>query len=438
MKEILYIADIGDDAEIDLLREELAHYSYSLSNAVTLAKALDFVRGYQQVLINARDSKLAALELVKNIRDVYKGAIKVFVYLPKSSASEGSKFGHYGAEVEDELSIPRIIDKLPDASKRDYKVDEEIVVVHSMQGGAGASLLAILISNVLGKSGHSSLLMDLSPAATSIRDALALEAKPALLSRDRNKEQDLSKDSDWFSGYISRSCFLPESFYLHLFESAAARDLFSLRAAKYSDAIASQLSAVAARAAYYQHNPDELCASLRAATSSLALLSQELSGAAYSLFDEVLRPGSQLAKYFVIDIGTDISNSVSRQFLKFAKHMVVLLRDSPGAQLKQNSECYFKYLKDTYDLNIIPVLAPGHHRYHDYLKFSAAEWQSLLGFEPLILPYQPEEISAFVLDHEDIVEASTLSKFTSALLGRMGYSEERNRKSLMDFLVRNA
>jgi cellulose biosynthesis protein BcsQ len=403
-----------------------------------VSKALEQIRSYSQVLINARGSKLAALELVKSIRDQYKGAIKVFVYLPESSASEGSKFGLLGAEVEDELSIQRIVDKLPQANKRSYNIDEEIIAVYGMHGGAGASLLSTLIAYALGKSGLSSLLMELSPSASSIRDALVLETKPALLTRDRSKELDHSKDADWFSGFISRSHFLRETFYLHLFNSSAARDVFSLRAASFTEKISEQLLSISDRSSYYQHSADELEVALRAARSSLQLLSQELNGSSYSLFDEVLAPGSQLAKHFVVDLGSDISSPLNRQFLRFTKHLILLVRDNCTADLKTSLQGQIKHLEDSYNLNIIPVLAPGHHRYQDYYRFSASDWQSLLGLEPLLFPYQPELVSSFLLDHEELDDNSPLMEFVKSLISRIGIAETTNRKSLMEFLVRNA
>ncbi len=438
MKEILLVSDIEIDSQLELARTELAHYAYSFSFPVPLNRALEELRSYSQVLINASGSKLAALELVKAIREQHKGAIKVFVYLPDSSASEGSKFGLLGAEVEDELSVQRIIDKLPQADKRSYNIDEEIIAVYGMHGGAGSSLLSILISYVLGKSGLSSLLMELSPSATSIRDALVLDTKPALLTRDRNKELDLSKDMDWFSGFISRSHFLRETFYLHLFNSSAARDIFSLKAASFTEKISEQLLSIADRSKYYQHSADELEAALRTTRNSLQLLGQELSGSSYSLFDEVLQPGSQLAKHFVVDLGSDISSPLNRQFLRFTKHLILLVRDNCTSNLRTSLQSQIKHLEDTYNLNIIPVLAPGHHRYQDYYRFSAAQWQTLLGLEPLVFPYQPDLVSGFLLDHEDLDNNSALMSFVKNLLERVGITGTTNRKSLMEFLVRNA
>ncbi len=438
MKEILLVSDIEIDSQLELTKAELAHYAYSFSFPVPINRALDELRSYSQILINASGSKLAALELVKAIRQQHKTAIKVFVYLPESSASEGSKFGLLGAEVEDELSVQRIIDKLPQADKRGYNIDEEIIAIYGMYGGAGASLLSILISYVLGNLGLTSVLMEPSPAATSIRDALVLETKPALLTRDRNKEIDLSKDMDWFSGFVSRSHFLRETFYLHLFNSAAARDIFSLKAASFTEKISEQLLSISDRSKYYQHSADELEAALRATRSSLQLLGQELSGKSCSLFDEVLQPGSQLAKYFVVDLGSDISSPLNRQFLHFTKHLILLIRDNCSSDLKTNLQSQVKYLEDTYHLNIIPVLAPGHHRYKDYYRFSASEWQSLLGLEPLVFPYQPDLVSGFLLDHEDLDNNSALILFVKNLLERIGIVETTSRKSLMEFLVRNA
>ncbi len=439
MKEILLVSDTELDPQIELLKSELAHYSYSLSLPVSITKTMELLRQqpYAQILVNASENKLEALDLLSSIRDFYKGAIKVFVYLPNSSASEGSKYGQLGAEVEDELSLLRMVDKLPQAAKRSYLLDENVTAVYGMHGGSGASLLSILLSYALGKRGIGSLLMETSPAATSIRDTLVLETKPALLTRDRNRELDQNKDSDWFSGFVSRSHFLRETHYLHLFASMPDRDSFLLRASAFSSRIGAQLKSIGDKAGYYQS--DDLANSLRISRSNLELLSQELSGNSYSLFDEILQPGAQLAKNFIIDIGTDISSSINRQILKFTKNLIFIMRDNATSNLRDSFMQQKKYLEDVYDLNIIPVLAPGHHRYADYQRFSALEWQSLLGLEPNVFPYQPDDVTRFLLDHDELMDRSSLMTFVNLILDRTEMGDiSLERKGLMDFLVRNS
>ncbi len=438
MNEILFVSDLEPDAELELARNELLHYGYSLSFPLSISRVLEYLNShsYDQILINARDRKLLVLELVQNLRKQYKSKLKIFVYLPKSSANEGSKFGLLGVDVEDESSILTIVDRLPQQTR--IPSEQNIISVAALHGGSGASLLSILLSYALGKMGHSSLLMDSSTGATSLRDNLVLDPKPSFLTRDRSRELEQSKDLDWFWGFISRSHFLRETFYLHLFASPLDRDNFSLKAASFSDKLSEQIRTISSRATYAQ--ADELEASLRRASASLQMLANELRGNSYSLQEEIFQAAQQVAKYFIVDLGTDLSSALNRQFLSLTKYLFVLIQDLPLSSLKENFGLQKQYLESTYKLNIIPILCPKHYRYADYYRFTAAEWQSLLGFEPYIFPYEPEQISRFLLDHEDLSTRTSLFKFINNILEPMLDNEQpqaNSRKSLLDFLVRN-
>ncbi len=439
MKEILLVSNTELDPQIELLRTELTHHGYSMSFPVTINKALEHLRqySYTQILINASQAKLESLELLREIKEIFKSTIKVFIYLPNSSASEGSKYGQYSAEVEDEFSLLSMVDKLAQGEKHSCDFEENFISIYALSGGSGTSLISILLAYALGKRGHDTLLLESSPTATSLRDALALESKPALLTRDRSREQDQVKDSDWFSGFISRSPFLRETHYLHLFASMADRANFMLRASIFVDNITNQLAGLSQRINSY--NIEELATTLRIPCNNLQLLSHELSGNSRSLFDEIVQPGAQFAKTFIADLGSDIQSPINRQILKLSKSLIIVMRDNTTANLRESFNSQKKYLEDYYNLNIIPVLAPGHHRYSDYYRFTASNWESLLGVEPLIFPYLPEEVSSFLLDHEELEDQSALLKFSYSLLERAGFTQTvASRKSLMDFLVRNS
>ncbi|MDD9899125.1 MAG: hypothetical protein OXU45_09035 [Candidatus Melainabacteria bacterium] len=417
MTDILFASETELNPELRLSQSEIAHRSYSMTQAIKFSRVLEVLKhsSINIVLINAHERKLEAYELAREIKENFRGAIKTFVYLPNSSANEGSRFGLVNAEVEDEQSIKTIADKLCPKKDRDYILEENITSFYSLSGGAGSSFIAILLSYALEQ--EKVLLLE-SNNNFSIRDSLQIPTQLALLSRDRSKEINQVRDLDWFMSYVSKAKRFTNLHYLNLFANIKQRNQYLSQAAKFSTELSNKLEELA-EAKLDLFAAQEFRSKLLNIANSLQLLNRELEGESFSLFDELVQLGSKLSKIMFFDLSQDILSPLNKQLLKFSKNIVVVFRD--GQSMKQEYLEHKAYLEN-YNLNIIPVLAPAYYHYQNYQKLSAQEWISILGEVPVIYPYCPDQVTSFLIEGEQLAKSSPLMNFAQELLSRLAIS----------------
>ncbi len=437
MSDILFVSESEVLPELELAKNEISHYNYNLSFPVNFNKAVDFLKGTTAsiVLINANSRKIEAYELAKEIKEIFRGGIKTFVYLPNSSPNEGSKFGLVNAEVEDEKSITNIVDKLPAKDKRDYILDENVISIYSMSGGAGTSFISILMAYVLDYYSQETVLLE-STNTNAIKRYLNLAPKLSLLMRDKSKELDQAKDLDWFSGFISKTPFIKKLSYLNLFNKAEDKQIYLDQASAVLQKLADDINDLIETTKNRPKLKDEMDAYMFGLSNSLKLVSKELEGESFSLFDEVIQLGSKLSKNIVFDIGNDVYNPINKQLLKLSNNLVVVFRDVNN--LRETYQDQKAFFKKRYNLNIIPVIAPPHYYYSKYEALKHEDWMEILGDVPLIYPYDPETVMRFTLDHEHIDPKDKLFKFGEKLLDACSIQvkkEEESKKSLLNFLT---
>ena len=142
--EIVLISETDIDQELKLAQEQINSVGYSFTFPVTFSKVIHFlkVNSSNIVIINAKDKKLEAYELCQEIKNQFRGAIKVYVFLPEAKANEASKFGLASAEVEDADSIALLSQKLPSKEGRDFVIQENTI---SMLGLNGVLVLPVLL-----------------------------------------------------------------------------------------------------------------------------------------------------------------------------------------------------------------------------------------------------------------------------------------------------
>jgi hypothetical protein len=437
--EILFVSETLIKPELQLAQAEISHYGYSLSFPVPLAKSINCLKTMQinTVIINANEKKMEAYELCREIKEVFRGAIKVFVFLPNSSASEGSKFGLVNAEVEDERSIKGIVGKLPRKKHRDYILEENITSIYSIHGGTGSSFMTVLLAYALSRFGQRSLILESSHDFT-VKQMLRLDHSLALLARDLSKEINQSKDDDWFHGFIARSDFMPGMSYLNLFNSLSDKNRFLTRSCDSLAKIAAELEQLNKR--INQPQIYDLNFEIFSLQNSLKLIAGELQGDSYSLFDEIIRLGSRQSKNIFFDLSDDIFNPLNKQLLRFSKNIVILFKDLHGVkdQYREQKEYFFQ----EYNLELVPVLAPLHHHYGKYTKLGHNDWTQILGEVPLIYPYEPEAAARLIYDRQHLHESSPLMVFAKDLLARLKIPlKHKNsfdkREGLLNFLVKN-
>jgi hypothetical protein len=434
MTDILFASESEINPELRLSQSEIAHRSYSMTQAIKFSRVIEILKhsSINVVLINAHERKLEAYELAREIKENFRGAIKTFVYLPNSNANEGSKFGLLNAEVEDEHSIKTIAEKICPNKDRDYVLEENISSFYSLSGGAGSSFITILLSYVLE---HEKVLLLESNNSFNLRNSLTIPTQLSLLSRDRSKEINQVRDLDWFMAYVSQTQFLPNLYYLNLFNNIKQRDQYLSQASKFSLDLSSKLEELAGSKPEL-FATQEFKSKLHNIANSLLVLNRELEGESYSLFDELVQLGSKLSKTMFFDLSQDIISPLNKQLLKFSKNIVVVFRDSQS--MKQEFQEQKAYLEN-YKLNIVPVLAPAYYHYHQYQKLNSEEWISILGEVPLIYPYCPEHVTSFLLEGEPLPKSSPLIKFAKELLSRLEIRARTNKSrpssSLLKLLV---
>ncbi len=430
MTDILFISETDIKAELQLAQSEMVHCGYSISQAVRFDKAIDLLRisSINVVLINAASKKLEAYDLVRDIKEVFRGAIKVFVYLPESNPNEGSKFGLLNAEVEDHLSIKTIVNKLNPKKQREYILEENISSVYSLNGGAGSSFITILLAYVLNYHNQESLVLE-SSNTFSIRDSLRIEPGLALLSRDRSKEINQARDLDWFNGFLANPALAPKMSYLNLFTNVAERMSYLDQGIDFAINLANNLEEIVTKSSIFNDETTHLYSAQEARSkilniaNSTKLLAKDMEGDSFSLFDEILQLGSKVSKNIFFDLSSDLSSSINKQLLRFSKNLIIVFKDVHKA--KEEYWAHKKFLEDKYKLNVIPVLAPGYYHYSKYLNFVNSDWHKILGEVPLIYPYRPDVVARIIYEAEPIAESEKLFIFASDLLLRLGINPNR-------------
>lgn len=414
MNDILFVSDTEILPELELAQNEMVHYGYSLSFTVSMSKTLDYLKAttVSVVLINAHNKKIEAYELCKDIKESFRGAIKVIVFLPESTANEGSRFGLVNAEVEDSKTIQGIVDKLPKKNTRDYILDENVLSFYSLDGGCGATMMTILAAYVLDYYQHDTLVLESSNTLT-IKNKLAIrDNKLPLLTRDKAREYDQAKDVDWFNGFVSKSKFIPRLNYLNLFKNSLDKTDFVESSSKVLSKLSEDIESFLEKEQNFRK--EEVKAQLFGLANSLKLITRDIQGDSYSLFDEIVQLGSKVAKTFLFDISSDICTPLNKQLLGFSNNIIVIFKDA--ANIKEEYLAQKKYFTEKYKLNVIPVIAPPHYYYAKYDSLTEAEWMQVLGDVPLVYPYDPEAAIRFMLDKENLDEKSKLFKFTRDLL----------------------
>ena len=418
MTDILFVSETDIRSELQLAQSEIAHRGYSISQAVRFDKAIDLLKisSPNIVLINAYSKKLEAYDLARDIKEAFRGAIKVFVYLPESSPNEGSKFGLLNAEVEDQSSIKAIVNKLSHKKQREYILEENISSIYSLSGGVGSSFMTILLAYVLNYYNQESLVIESSNTFT-IRESLNIETNLALLSRDRSKEFNQSRDLDWFNGFLSNPALAPKMSYLNLFMSIEERMYYLDQGISFATGLAANLEEIGNKPS------QEARFEILNIANSVKLLAKDMEGDSFSLFDEILQLGSKVSKNIFFDLSSDLSSSINRQLLRFSKNIVIVFKDIHN--IKGEYLSHKRFLEERYKLNIIPVLAPGYYHYNKYLNLKEADWQQILGEVPLIYPYRPDIVTRLIYELEPIPESERLFVFAKELLSRLGINPDR-------------
>lgn len=429
MTDILFVSETEVRAELQLAQSEIVHRGYHISQAVRFDKAIDLLKisSLNIVLINAYSKKLEAYDLARDIKDAFRGAIKVYVYLPESNPNEGSKFGLLNAEVEDQSSIKAIVNKLSPKRQREYLSDENINAVYSLNGGAGSSLITILLAYVLNYYNQESLVLE-SSNTFAIRESLNIDTGLALLSRDRSKEVNQARDLDWFKGFLSNPALAPKMSYLNLFANLEERMNYLDQGIGFTAHIASSLEEIATKSSIFGddtslYSAQEVKSRILNIANSMKLFSKELEGDSFSLFDEILQLGSKISRNIFFDLSSDLTSSINRQLLRFSKNIIIVFKDTH--HIKGEYLLHKRFFEERYKLNVIPVLAPGHDHYNKYLHLKEADWQQILGEVPLIYPYRPDIVTRLIYEAETIAETEKLFVFTKDLLSRIGINPNR-------------
>lgn len=405
MSDILFVSDPKVDPELELVKREIIEAGFSISQPYPLDAVAGMIESHQvtMVLINAIDQKFEAYDFCLKLKALHYDSLKIFVYLQDISANEASKFGKLDAEVIDASSAHVLIESLKNQAPQMQILKQDLTSIVSLDGGLGASTLAVLIAEMIADSSKTSLLME-SNNKFSLREILGLEGSPSFLGRDRSLEHRQTHDHNWFSAFLRSSQRHAQCKYLNLFSDLAQRAVYTDKPHAYSLAVAEALLKSEAI------NTDKL----KLLSSSLKLMARDIQGDPAVLFDELIKFSGRLVDYTVVDLGQDTFSSLNKQFLALSKNLVVLFSDRPG--VKNNFGSIRSDLEHKCRAKLIPVLVLDEVNYYRYEKFSQDQWQDLLGIVPMLYCREPELISAYVYDQEALPRSSRTYKFLQRLL----------------------
>ena len=338
MKQIMFVSGSDLSAQLKLSLAEFSNRGFRFISITDFSAAIANIKNLcvDTVIVNAELRKLEAYQLAKEIKEYFKSSIKVFIYLPDSNASEGSKFGLVNAEVEDDKTILSLVNKVSTKSKQEYEIDENIIAVYGLHGGAGVSCVTLMLAEYFYKQNQKTLIAEASNNF-GLKRLLNLESSHAIFSRDYSREFSQTKDLDWFRAFLQESLLVPGSFYLNLFNNIDEMQFFNKSFPKKILSLSSNLDEAIdsfknANEALF--TKQELLTNLFSISNLLKLGASELSGDSLLLFFELLQLGSQVVDNFIFDLGTDCFSNLNHQILKTSKNLVMVFRDN--LNLKQD------------------------------------------------------------------------------------------------------
>lgn len=439
MSEILFISETELDQALSDAIQELNSYQHSVSLAIKFDKAIDYLKAKEcnTVLINAPKRKFEAYQLSKEIKELFRGAVRVLIYSNDSSVNEASKFGLVNAEVEDANSIVQIVDKLPKENKRDFIVNEKFFSIYALDKEEASTEIALMLAYVLSKNGVDSLLLE-SSNDNNIEERLGIGTKAALLDRDRSKETDLTKDLDWFLAYVSENPLFARSHYLHLFANKINKLKYLQEQKLYAAKLAKDLKEFIQDTE--QSSSTAVAENLYAIASTLESHGREINGKSHHLFDEIIHTGSKLCNYFICNLGSDLYSSVNQQLLYFSNQILVLIKDQSSSRLKEKYIQCKQELETNFTVQCQAVFLCEAQNYNEYKKLSESDWLELLGEKPILISLASDLILRLEYQQEKTVQNSALYQDLENYLTKTGLKTKtrKENKSLLKFLTTNS
>jgi len=424
VSNIIVFSDKEIITDLKLTLDELVMHGHKLLIYNGFAAFADCdLNSTTTVIIDAENNKLAAFELCREIRDLVRKSLRVFVYLPGASLNEASRFGNLGVEVEDEKSIFNLVNKIGKSNSDDLNINnKKLITIHSINGGLGASSITLLLSHFLNKLNISSVLIENSDNF-SLRNKLDLSCNPALLDQINLKSFTQNTDIEWFKSFLLTPSTMTKAFYLNLFSNIEEKQNFLLQKPSLLEKITKQIDS------YVSHNQNFLTDQivkeyLTQVSNSLKHFLKDGHGDSFLLFNQITSYLFSFSQNIFFDSAGDLLSPLTKQYLQFSKNLIVLLRDD--YQAKDQYIALKKFISEAYQINLIPIIVPNHYQYMNYQKLRDSDWQILLGDKPLIYPYAPEELIALFDDHEPLNLSSKLSLFTKELLGELGIQTKAN------------
>lgn len=408
--DILFITESQILPELDLIKRELLEQGFSnlikanFSNGLELLKATKFAC----VLINAHDKKIETYEFSLQLRSALGADSRVFVFMPQASLNEASKFGKINAEIIDLGSLGVMVDTLK-AHDHNLLAPKKLHSILSINGGLGASTLAVLLAFACHQQKKSALVLEATNKFT-VRDLLGINPGKAFLTRDRTLEHKQILDQKWFKGFVQVSSQHSYAKYLDLFNSSDEKISYLEKTAFYCQNLNEQINDIG----HQEIKPYQLAM----ISDSLRLIAQDLCGDSGVLLDELVKFLYPADDELIVDLGLDHQTTLNRQFLGLSKNIILLFSDQPGT--KSILLDLKNHLAKKYSANLIGVFVCDIENLCFYQNISEAEWQTTIGFVPLIMPREADLVTAFIYDNECITKDSKTYYFLKSLLVEMG------------------
>lgn len=433
-KKILLVSETALCSSLELVCAELTSRQIKVSSPQKINAAIEILKSSEitTVLINAQNNKLEALNLSRDIKEIFRYAVDVFVYIPDASLAEASQFGKYNAQVEDQNTIAEIVNRFKFQDGRKYIIEENVTSIYSLNGGCGSSFITILLAKYLSDFKQNSLVIE-SSNKNSIKEMLNLNTGLALLSRDKSKEINQVKDYEWLQTFISYSHQIERMSYLNLFNSIQERNQHSKSSIESLQRLAQSFEEIHNS---INENTLDCRSNLGSMISSLKLITKDIEGNSFNIFEEIIQLGSKVSSNIFFDISSDISSSLNKQLLNFSKNIIIIFKDS--LDIKNEFQKQKEFFESEYNLNVIPVVAPNEYQMKYCQSLNDDAWLEILNEVPVIYPYALEQVTRFIYDQEDIPKNHELMSFAKELLQKLCFPlsqlESRSGKGVLKLL----
>jgi hypothetical protein len=411
MKKFLLINNRNLDSALELCLAELKNKQFTITEIASFSEYENIAnRNFDVILINSINEKLSTLDFIadfKNINDT-----NLYVYLPKVSGPEASKFGLNGAAVEDQHSISSFVERAGSQSPKNQKSKTFNTCFLNLNGQAGTSSSAILLSIFLKTISLNSVIVDLADNK-GLSHLLDLGDNSALLEHEANNQ-----DESWLNTFMCQS--KNSLLILNAFNQLHSKHLYKEKHSQWSNEASKHLDFLINNYSYdHQIKIEDLEYIQNYLNASRNFIN--MSDVNFTL--ELNQLLSKYCKNLIFDLGADIHSHLNQEVLNKADKIYVCAREEQG--LNESYSRLKDFLLREFDkpCSLILNLKNSNPK---LIKQSENTWLSYFNEVPFLMPY--EEKLPFLIKGEVAYDSSNkINSYLNHILADLNAGSVNNQ-----------